>query len=421
MNRRQLLGALTGAGLGLAVTTPTSHAQTVGRDPLNVWDFGARGVDPAADTTAIEAAFSAAGRGREVYFPALELNGGAGWYGVIRTLQRPQGVHLVGDSPAWSNLIWAGPAGGTLMRTFGNSQGGIKNMTIAGDPAVVTGAAARIDRWPQTLLDFGTQSLVDWANGAEDVQFAACTGDAISMPAGWWNFWMHRIRWDAVAGYWINAFAAPGQNLSSFEVDTFTADMNPASPSKWGFRFDLTRTVAPSGPIKICLGHIEASSGALANDQATITMVSNPATGPQWQIKLEDLTIDRGAGVTGDYALVRHIGSPNGGQFAVSWRDVRLSWVPTSALLVGNLPNFGNLSIPNTFDLREFVYTGEMVRHTGVNYEIDGTFQHGADPWGTSRFGVHGAQPVPQEVLPLGAPTDAVIRLLQRVGFARQG
>jgi hypothetical protein len=420
MNRRQLLGTVTGAGLGLATTREIGHAQVERRDRLNVWDFGARGVDAVADTTAIEAAFRAAGRGREVYFPGLERNGGPGWYGITRTLDRPQGVHLVGDSQCWSNLIWAGSGGGTLMRTYGNSQGGIKDMTIAGDPAILTGGGVRVDRWPRTLIDFGTQSLIDWANGAEDVQFGACTGDAIRIPGGWWNFWMHRVRWDGVGGYWINAVAAPGQNLSSLHIDTFTADMNPASPSKWGFRFDLTQTPAPSGPIRICCARIEATSGDLASDHATVTLVSNPSTGPQWQISLENLAIDKGAAVAGKYALVRHIGNANGGQFAVAWRDIRLGWVPTSPLVVGDLPNFGNLSIANSFDLREFTYGGDMMRHAGVNYEIDGTFRHSADPWGTSLFGVYGAQPVAQQVLPIGASTDAVIRVLQRVGLARQ-
>jgi hypothetical protein len=112
----------------------------LGRDYVNVKDFGAKGDGVTDDTAAIQAAFNAcvsAGlKGKTCCLPA-------GDYVVTNTLTIPsnQGFHLVGNGPYASRLLWSGSAGDNVINVSASQFCVFEKFTVWGNAASRPNAA----------------------------------------------------------------------------------------------------------------------------------------------------------------------------------------------------------------------------------------------------------------------------------------
>ena len=231
---------------------------------FSVKDFGAKGDGTTDDTAAIQAAIDfgdtlVAGNSEApiIWFPP-------GRYVLTAQIDWTSS-HLVGAFPNNSvRIIWNGTAGATVFVKDSTSTGGVSFARLEG--IMFINGTTR----PGTWLNISGAAADKFFN-IRNVQFQGCSGDAIQIDDGWFNFHIAEIRFDEVGGFAIDAATRSAQNLSSFVLEHFTYDARTLGAPGFIRFSNVTNNVSNAGTVRISDARIEINT-AWTGNQALVTI-----------------------------------------------------------------------------------------------------------------------------------------------------
>ena len=264
-----------------------------------VSDYGAAGDGATDDTAAIQAAIdhahtlNEAGNG----FNGAFIEFAPRPYKVTSTLDLRSGAWLRGTGPVpeqGTRLVWAGPAGGTLLQeSAGMTFGLIEGLAFY---ARMDGSGNLVDR-PGTYYRMAGRA--DWNFRIRHCVFWACSGDAIRFDGGYVNLHLRDLRFDGIGGYAIATTIPVAHYGSSFLLDGFTCDSRDQDEVPGIFLFDNeTANSAGIGVVQIANARIELNT-PLADPSGILVMKS--ASGGNWywaSVVLQNLFIQGAVNVT---------------------------------------------------------------------------------------------------------------------------
>lgn len=319
------------------------QSPTVDTGTYSVKAFGAKGDGVTDDTAAIQGAIDACESRVNPNWPAWsagQVSFPAGRYMVSSQLTAKTCSWLgIGDPGTGVQLMWNGPGSGLFVRKPTAYSGAGAMFFSIQNMAFLAGG-----HQPESFLEIDDR--VDEFTKLDRVWFNGSTGDAVKLTGGWANLHWHRLRFDGIGGFAINATVAPTQNGASFLVDDFTYDNNPAPSAPGVFLFDnSTAGSAFAGVVRISNARIETNV-PWAGNKAVVTIKSTAGMNSPVAISLSNIDYQDVNNMTGDCLLYNDFAQDDA-DYPLLLQNVRLEGMDALFCATGKAYAYG-LSVPLT-------------------------------------------------------------------------